>query len=275
MFNLSCITDEISNSLIDAIKFCKKYGLRYVDLRTIDNVNLMNMEDNDLITVYQQLRDSSVEVLCYASPLLKWGDSSYKNIELNSNFHSYYHDSQIDYDGLYHKAIYIAYNLGAKYIRVFSLLKSDNYNSNYLVKELSKICSLAHKYEVKVVIENEPICNLSSLQDLHEFFSKFEIENLYALLDFGNVHQSRELYSLSNVENLLPYTKMIHLKDYDALNGKYVYLGAGDVDYKSIIDLIRKLRYSIDLSLETHVLVDKQQAVARSIKRLKSYINDK
>ena len=71
-FKLSVITDEISQDLGHAMEIAsKEFGLGYVELRTLWNKNIINLDEKETAEVRRLLGKFDLQVSDIASPLFK------------------------------------------------------------------------------------------------------------------------------------------------------------------------------------------------------------
>lgn len=153
--------------------------------------------------------------------------------------------------------------LGAKNL-ITSVWTKPSTSRAYIVDTFGKLCDLAKQYGFFVSLEYPSFSALKSLADVVEVIEACQRDNAGILVDTLYTHMSR-----TKVEDLrkLPnkYFKFIHICDVgygipDTKDGMVeiarsarLYPGEGCIDYKSIIEALPNVNYSIELPNECRV----------------------
>lgn len=142
----------------------------------------------------------------------------------------------------------IAKIFDCKYIRIF-------YN-----EELKFLNELAKKYDIILLIENEKNIQPENITDIKHQIKGYS--NIKLLLDIEN------LYTLGfnvkdAIENNLNYISYIHLRNLK--NDKYVKLNDGNIDYLSIINILKKRNYAGFVSAEFHFPLNKDDTNTKEL----------
>lgn len=275
-FKIAIINDEISSNLPEIIDFLKSYSLNYVELRTLNQKNMLDHTQNELEEIYKTLKQNGISVSALASPLFKWKIKKSKELTTR-NQENFFFDSNLDRKNkisYIRKACQVAKALRTDYVRIFSTLKSiADPNYDFLQDPLLKFAiEETSKYNLTLLLENEPICYISSKQDLQKII-KNKIPNLKLWLDIANIYEIGEQITLDDICNFKEDIYYIHLKNFDKIH-QYVPLDQGLIDYKQIIRDMTKVMGNKDviLSIETHIKSHTAQATSQSIQNLKKYL---
>ena len=70
--SLALITDEVSQNLDEVLAFTAEHGITRVDIRAVDDRNVILFDNAELGALAERLSDAGLTVGCYCSPLLKW-----------------------------------------------------------------------------------------------------------------------------------------------------------------------------------------------------------
>jgi 3-dehydroshikimate dehydratase len=104
MLHLSAFADEISPHLDQQIEVCKETGITHFELRSVEKVNVLDLDDQTLKEIRTKLRDNGMGVISIGSPIGK--------VAIDRPWPEHF--------DRFKKAVDIAEVLGAPLIRVFS-----------------------------------------------------------------------------------------------------------------------------------------------------------
>ncbi|MBI5071687.1 Gfo/Idh/MocA family oxidoreductase [Candidatus Falkowbacteria bacterium] len=276
---ITTINDEISDDLNEAIEFFKLHKIKYVELRTIYNKNLINYSLDEIKSIRELLSRNGISVSAFASPLFKWysenaTEESSKKVD---TFGFNPHLSLVEKKNYIAKAIEVAKALGTQYIRIFSSLRTPSTKYSFASDHLFEFAlSEAQKEGVTLLLENEPPCYIHKMNDIKRLAQKFAHRNLKIWFDVANFYKIREQVFLKDLETLKDSIEYFHLKDFDG-NSNCVPLGEGIINYKRIISDIKKVFGDKDifLSIETHVRSDSKVATKKSLQALNKLLSEK
>lgn len=265
---LSVITDEVSPILADGLAMAAEEGVSMVDIRSIGGVNFMSLDEADQRAAARQIRDAGLTVNTLATPLLKWPAAGHTAADLGDQFG--FDTRGRTPDQLYEDAFRCAEILGARNLRIFSLLSHDGFRLADLDTDYEKLIRLAERHDATLHIENESVCNLLSVADLVAAMHRWQHPRLRALLDLPNAWR-RIRPSEADVEALAPYVEQLHFKDWSEAKGGRVALGEGDIPFRLLLAPIYKEAQArtITFVVETHMPGEPAAATRRSIKALK------
>jgi L-ribulose-5-phosphate 3-epimerase len=275
MTQLSIINDEISDNIDECISFCIDNNIKYLDLRSIQGVNLVDIPVNEITIVANKINIANLKVINIASPLFKWYDNDSHQITSkldNFKFNPLIPD-ETKFQYIY-KVIKICKIFKADSIRIFSILDDFKQNTkefNFTQSEtnlLNQLVNLAKIQQINICIENEKVCRYFRKDDIMNFHKLNIPSYVTQLLDIGNVYEQGEAFTLDEIKKFrnLDYA---HLKDYDSKVRSYVPLGDGDIPYDIFLPILIKNNPQLKFSLETHCK-EKMKCTLKSIKYFRS-----
>ena len=265
MQKISIINDEISDNLKETIKFLKQHNVKSIELRSVNKKNLINLSFQKIKKISRILNKNRIGVSCLSSPLFKWEFDKKvldKRGGLNVN-NFYFNENKVKIE----KVFRIADILNSRYIRIFSFLKYNSFKLEDIDKKIQKIIELAEKYDKILLIENEPVCNVDSLEKLLEFVCRYKTDRIKILLDPGNLYYINLKLDFCIFKKLIPYIDYLHIKDYSFVDREYKIFGQGNINYERIFTLLKNK--SIYYSVETHSKGNRYKNSSESISALK------
>jgi len=160
---LSVINDEISDNFDESLKFLVSNHIDYVELRYIGNKNILDCTIEEINIIKEKLDRNNIQVSAIASPLFKWCPVSdnqdirdLTHNDLMFGFNKYIPKStKIDY---IMKTFVIAKIFETKYVRIFSLIKSEGQENDSFWNEESDLYELAltqaRDNQIDLLLEN-------------------------------------------------------------------------------------------------------------------------
>ena len=266
--SLSLITDEVSPILSEGLAMAVEEGLPMVDIRSIGGVNFMSLDEPSQRAAARQIKDAGLKVNTLATPLLKWPAPGQGAADMGDQFG--FDMRGRTHDRLYEDAFRCAEILGARNLRIFSLLRYDGFRLAGLESDYEKLLRLAEKHDATLHIENEAVCNLLSVADLVAAMHHWRHPRLRALLDLPNAWR-RVRPSEADVEALAPFVEQMHFKDWSEAKGGRVALGEGDIPFRALLAPIyaEAQTRNITFVVETHMPDEPAAATRRSLRALK------
>lgn len=271
VFNL----DEISDSLDESIKFLLENKIKFVEIRKINTKNITNLSLKETHALKQKLDFYSLSTIAIASPLFKWHSKivhSHKDVDLFGGNPYLSKEEKIE---LIDKVISQAVILGAKIVRVFSgLISPSGLIPIDEIDLLKYALSISNKKGIKLLLENEPVCNISSIEDYTNFFLSKKLKGLRSWFDIANIYEEGGKITTKNLKKILPFVDYIHIKDPVGIRmHEYTPVGKGFINYKKIITDIKSfVNKKIYLSIETHTKYNKMAASLESLNYLREIL---
>ena len=259
-FKLSIITDEISQDLGQALEIAsKEFGMGFVELRTLWNKNIINLDQKETAEAQGLLRKYSLQVTDIASPLFKtdWpGAPKSKYSPATPQFGADYpYEKQPE---VLERAAAIGKALGTNRIRCFDFWRLDDpapYRSA-MNDALRKSAEDATKKGIILLLENEFACNTATGAEAARTLSAVQAPNFLLNWDPGNAAYRGEIAFPDGFQKL-PKERIGHAHCKDAVrnaDGTYEWaaMGRGIIDYIGQFRALAQAGYHGTMSLETH-----------------------
>lgn len=241
MPTLSAFADEISPNLEEALKVLKDCGLTCMDLRGIDEVNVLKLSDDQVNTARETLKRSGFTVGSIATPIGK--------VETTDAF-----EPQA---GQMKRALELAKTLGSKFIRIFSFYLPKGAEPKSCRKEVvdrvGKLVQQAQGTGITVLLENEEGLYGDTIERCAEVIRAVKAPHLKLAYDPCNlvvIGHKPYTDSFSLAKKHLGY---LHVKDWVRERKEMVPAGQGDAEWKPIIQALKDMNYDGIISLEPHL----------------------
>ena len=239
-FKLGVITDEVTQDIFEAARFCKKYGLECMEVRSINNRSPFDYTDEDVEQIIAAAKEYGIEVTAISSPTFKCEYDDEEAIKANV-------------EG-FRKCAIMANKMGAKYIRGF-----DFWDKQVPVEVRATmygdIIALCEEYDVYCVLESDPAIHSSTPHKLAELLTAINNPRIKALFDPGNEIWVTAKTSEDAYDKLKPCGIVnMHVKDGINTDGhtNAVMVGTGVADFVGIFKKLIRDGYSGGVMLETH-----------------------
>jgi sugar phosphate isomerase/epimerase len=265
---LCVITDEVSPSLDAGLAFAKSEDISTIDLRMIDGKNAVDLSDGELADAARRIRDAGLTVSCLCTPLLKWSPPG-KAAKTKGDQFAFDLGTRTP-SSVYARTFEVAERLGARHLRIFSYLAYDGFELSDLRPALDELIPLAEKADKKLHVENENVCNLVSFPNLEALVTSYRHPRLRALPDIANAINGGHPPSAADIARLLPFTDMLHFKDFSRRQGRRVALGEGDVPFAELLaPSLAHHDAPLTLTIETHAPSEPEATTRRSVHGLR------
>lgn len=269
---ISLITDEVSPALDEGLAFARAENIDTVDLRVVDGRNVLALSRAELAEVARRVRAARLKVSCLCTPLLKWSPPG-KTSQTKGDQFGFELGDRAPRD-VYAEAFAAAEIVGARYLRIFSYLAYDGYRVDDLRAPLDNLLALAEKFDMKLHVENEGVCNIAGFAELEALMTAYRHPRLRALPDIANAFIRATPPSAADLARLLPFTDILHIKDYDRAAGRCVAAGEGDVPLAPLLAATLPERDApLTLTIETHARSEPAATTRRSIHGLRQMID--
>ena len=270
---LCLITDEVSPSLDEGLAFARAEGIGTVDLRVIDGRNVLALSRDELAGAAQRVRAAGLSVSCICTPLLKWSPPGKASQEKGDQFGFEIGDRAPGV--VYAQAFEAAEGLGARNLRIFSYLAYDGYSVHDLRGAIDELLALAEKFDMKLHVENEGVCNIAGFAELEALVTAYRHPRLRALPDIANAYRAGLPPSSADLARLLPFTDMLHFKDYANAARRFVAIGEGDIPFTALLAATLPAHEApLTLTIETHAPSEPAATTRRSVHGLRRMVDN-
>jgi len=259
-FKLSIITDEISQDLGPALEIAtKEFGMGFVELRSLWNKNIINLDQKETAEAQGLLRKYSVQVTDIASPLFKtdWpgAPKSHYSPAAPQFGADYPYEKQPE---VVERAVAIGKALGTNRIRCFDFWRLDDpapYRSA-MNDVLRKSAEDANKKGIILLLENEFACNTATGAEAAGTLAAVQSPNFQLNWDPGNAAYRGETAFPDDFRKV-PKERIGHVHCKDVLrkaDGSFEWaaMGRGIIDYVGQFRALAQAGYRGTMSLETH-----------------------
>lgn len=265
---LSFITDEVSPHLETSLRFAQAEEVSAIDLRVIDGRNAIELPRDELTKAARLVQSHGLSVACVCTPLLKWSPQGRSTSAKGDQFGFELGDR--DPASVYTQAFEAAEILDARDLRIFSYLAYEGFQLQDLRQPLDRLLRLAEKFDMKLHVENEVVCNVVDLSQLYALVAQYEHPRLRALPDIANAYRAGTMPKAEDVARLLPFSDILHLKDYSETSRRFVAVGEGDIPLAPMLAATLPERTApLTLTVETHAGSEPEETTRRSIRGLR------
>lgn len=241
MWILSGFADEIDNDLEQQCALLDQLGIRYIEFRSAWGVNVLDLEDEEVACARNILDSHGIGVSSIGSPIGK--------VNVTDGFDA--HLVRMD------RAVWVAQQLGAPFIRVFSFfLAADQRPEDHRDEVVRRMAALARRGEAGGVVllhENEKGIFGDVPERVHDLVTAVDSPALRLAWDAANYVQVGVVPFPEAYDLLRPYTDYIQIKDARLGTGEVVVAGAGDGRVPDTIRALAADGFDGFLSMEPHL----------------------
>jgi sugar phosphate isomerase/epimerase len=239
MVRISCFADEIDPDLHEQIAVMRRNKIRYVELRSVWNKNVLDLDDEELDSVKTALTNNGIQVSSIGSPIGK--------VPITADFGEHLER--------FRRAVTVAGKMATGFIRVFSFYipagEHDRYEQT-VVARLGQMLAIAREHNVVLLYENEKDIFGESSANCRKLFQALYPSGLGAVFDPSNFVVAGEQVYADSYARLKPFVAYLHIKDSRRGSGQIVPAGQGDGDLPAILRDLRDRR-DLFVSLEPHL----------------------
>jgi sugar phosphate isomerase/epimerase len=241
MWTLSGFIDEISSDFTEQCKVAAGLGLKYAEVRSAWDVNILDLDDKQLSAVGEILADHGLAVSSIGSPIGK--------IFIDDDFGPHL-------DRMKHAAD-VAHEFSAPYIRVFSFFLRPGANPadhrSEVIDRMRALARVAEDADVVLLHENEKDIYGDVPSRCLDVVRSVDSPHLRLAWDPANFVQVGVRPYPEGYQMLRPHLEYIQIKDALAADGTVVTAGKGDGEVPQTIRALRHDGFDGFFSLEPHL----------------------
>jgi L-ribulose-5-phosphate 3-epimerase len=260
MFQLSAINSELSSDLNQALSIAKEFGLRAIEIHTIEGECVETLESEKIQTLKKSLGQHGLSVCCVASTVflrcpLEEQDPIPDTFAYPSISGGYqYHLSALE------NVLSIANELNAPQVRIFGFIRCGPTTEQVyqrIADRLDQPIRMAQESGVRLVLETCPHTYLDWGARAAHFAHMVDSPWLQILWDPAGPVRAGEQDYMAPYPQLKPYLGHVHAKDIliDSTreDGRaYVPVGQGLIQWQQILKQLAADGYAGWVSLEPH-----------------------
>jgi sugar phosphate isomerase/epimerase len=242
MWTLTGFADEISPELDEQLDKLTGESIRFVELRSVWNRNVLDLTDDEIRKVGGAIAERGIGVSSIGSPIGK--------VPINEDFGPHLER--------FRRALRVARVLESPYVRVFSFFMPEGedpaVHKDEVLERMDALAREAEEAGVVLVHENEKDIYGDVPSRCLDILTQVDSPYLRAAWDAANFvqcgvdHPHREGY-----DPLRPYLEYVHVKDAVAGSGTVVPAGEGDGEIRKTISALHASGFDGFFSLEPHL----------------------
>lgn len=275
MIKVALNLDEVSNTVKDSLTFIRNVGLKYVELRSINGVNLISLPDREVLNLKDEIKTYNLDISAIASPLFKWYKNKNDAEVIHDNFGFNPRLGLKEKKQFCLRMLEIAELLNVDKVRIFSnLSNNDNANIDEFINDEVLVYAIeqAEKEKITLLIENENTCVVKHLSEIKKVFSNINNDYFKLWLDVANIYENSEIINREFLNWAKPYVGYVHLKDFNKIGNatNYLPLGQGVVGIQDVVQFFSFCSTdNIFMSIENHTKNNKIESILASLNYLK------
>jgi L-ribulose-5-phosphate 3-epimerase len=245
---ISVVTDEISQDFAHALDVCRDLGISNVEIRAIDNINVVFHDEASLQRIKAELDRGGFRVVAIASPFIKspvWNKVPGTDGVDQRETH--------EWETL-QRSFTVAKFLGAPFVRTFSFLRATDTLAvrDIVLETLREAVRRTEAAGLKMVIENEHACNVATGAEAGWILQHLPSDVFGVTWDPGNEVRAGSLHAFPDgYKHIRDRVFHVHVKDADA-QGTWVKMGTGIIDYVGQLHALAEDGYTGAICIETH-----------------------
>lgn len=261
-FRIAVINDEISQDFDHVCHVAaNEFGMRWVELRTMWNKNILDLSDAQLAETEKILARYKLTVTDIASALFKtdWPGAPRSTYSSAADLHGAAANTFKEQDAVLEKGIQLARRFQCNKLRGFDFWRLDD-QAPYrkaIDEKLRDAAEKAGKQGVLLVLENEYACNTATGREAARTMNAIRTSYLALNWDPGNAVMRGELDAFPTAWEMLPKDRIHHCHCKNAVkgaDGKIVWspVDKGYIDWTAQFRALKAAGYREAVSLETH-----------------------
>ena len=241
MWTLSGFSDEISPDPREQCQVASGLGLKYLEIRSAWNVNILDLDADQLATLQRTLKESDLSVSSIGSPIGK--------IYIDEDFEPHL-------DRMRHAAD-VARRFDAPYIRIFSFFIREgddpDRHRDEVLRRMRALTEVAEQHDVILLHENEKEIYGDIPRRCLDLVTSVDSPSLRLAWDAANFVQVGVRPFTEGYAQLRPYVEYIQIKDARLADASVVVAGAGDGEVVETVRALRADGFDGFFSLEPHL----------------------
>jgi len=242
MITISAFGDEIAADLKTQMDVCEANGVRCIDVRAIDKVNVSHMSLADVREHRRQMDGRGFAVPCIGSPLGK--------IKMDDDF-----DAHLE---LLRHTCEVAKAFDTSLIRMFSFYASDGASiadqRDGVMERLEAMVKVAESADIVLLHENERGIYGAKPEGVRDIFATIRSKHLKGIFDPANfVAEGLRPYDEAWKAGLDELTEYFHIKDMVPGAETCVPAGQGAGQIPEIFADLKRRNWSGYMTLEPHM----------------------
>jgi sugar phosphate isomerase/epimerase len=241
MLRLCAFADEISPSLDEQVRVCLECGIRHIELRSVEKINVLDFDRAMRERIRTTLRENQMLVACIGSPIGK--------VPITEPWEKHFERFRI--------AVESAEFFGTRMIRIFSYYPPtpaedvQKHRDEVMRRMRAKVRFISGR-DLVLVHENEHAIYGQSGEGCLDLLRTVHSPRLRCAFDFANFIVDGER-PRDNWTKLKSYTVHFHIKDARLSDRAIVPAGAGDGAIGAILADAYASGYRGFVSLEPHL----------------------
>lgn len=258
--HLSYLPDEMKVDFERSLQLGADWGIRHVEVRSVDGVNVIDLTDAQVAHAKARLAHYGMEVAALATPLFKCVLPG-QDAPAQGDLHSARSLTYADHLALLPRAVALAQAFAAPYLRIFSFWRHTGVDFwPALTEAVQATLAATAGSDVIPCLENEGACFVGTSAELAEAATRFRDPRFKLIWDPGNSTSCGLPPRAEDFARFADRVALVHVKDgvYDPTTGKSkaTVIGGGQTDYAAQLSWLRAAGYTGALTLEPHYCPD-------------------
>lgn len=270
MLKISYNTNGLRNlGVIEALKSVKEYGYDGVEMSFHENhIHPLRVNKRELKEIKDTCLEEKINIVCIASG----ADSLLSNEPYEPSLIHPDEEGRLKRIDLLKRSIEIANYLNVPVLNFASGKLKDNISDEQAVEWLCRSIEslLKESGELILTIEPEPGFFIGTTDRSVDLIRKVNHPGFRLNLDIGHVYCCEDNFYQA-IENSLEYTRHIHIEDIKNKVHHHEIPGEGDIDFKRVLEIIKKSGYDHYISVELYHHAPVWQ---KALKESKAYLSD-
>ena len=144
---------------------------------------------------------------------------------------------------------------------------------NHVISQLEKASKIATKNGLTFAMEMRAGDFISSIDGIISLYKDSGLENIGMVYDVAHAHAISEYLDLG-IYKLDKYLKLVHLSDNDGSRPYHYQPGKGNIDFKNIIDTLKKVNYDGYLVVDISGIDNIMEEAVKMKKIIEGYLED-